>query len=451
LNTSGAVAIPGAGAQLIGTPDVLVNGGTLKWLQNSQLGANATVSETSGNVNLNNQNQTLYAFQNSGGTFVTGTGTLTGTGATVTWSGGTNTVNASGTVTDGHVAISGGTNTVQGQGAGTTGGVLQVTGGGIGLEVTGGVLVLNSDAGVAGKLNLLGNVITNTSSTTSQITSGLGNTNPGNINLNGVQRTFTIAQGTSPSGIDLSVSAVLANGGLIKAGAGTMVLAAANTYTGNTNVNLGTLVVNGSLNASSAVTVGTVSTNATLAGKGGTVNGPVTVLSGSTIAVSNAAETSGATAGTLTLGSTTLNHGSTYQWGLANAIGIAGTDWDLLRLSGLTVGGSGDVTIKAVVISSAPQTPVDGTIWDVINTGDNTGTTAAAAIAANMFVLDTSTLHFASDVNATSFSVVQDPNNLGDIAIQVSAAPEPTSMMLLGLGVGGLAMRRRRRKLVDAK
>jgi fibronectin-binding autotransporter adhesin len=268
-----------------------------------------------------------------------------------------------------------------------------------------------------------------------------------------ISNTNTLTVGTT-SGSTTFAGGISGAGGFIKDGASTQVLSGVNGYTGNTAVNVGTLVVNGSLNANSAVTVGTVDglnqplTVATLAGKGGTVNGNVTVKNGSTIAVSNAAETSGATAGTLTLGNTTLNHGSTYRWGLANATGTAGTDWDLLNVSGLTIGIAGDVTIKAVVISSAPQTPAAGTTyWDIINTGSNAA--AANAIAANMFVLDTSSLNFATDVAATSFQLVQDPGNLSDIAIQVSAAPEPTSMMLLGLGVGGLAMRRRRRAVKD--
>jgi len=68
---------------------------------------------------------------------------------------------------------------------------------------------------------------------------------------------------------------------LEKIGAGALILAAANTYTGPTTVSAGTLVVNGSI-ASSAVTV---NSGATLSGTG-TVGG-LTINSGGTFAPSN--------------------------------------------------------------------------------------------------------------------------------------------------------------------
>jgi len=83
---------------------------------------------------------------------------------------------------------------------------------------------------------------------------------------------------------------------LIKTGIGTLTLSNNNTYTGPTNINAGKLKVMGSLNANSVVTV---NSTATLMGTG-TVNGPVTVSSGGTIAP-------GASAGTLTVGSTAIS------------------------------------------------------------------------------------------------------------------------------------------------
>jgi autotransporter-associated beta strand protein len=62
------------------------------------------------------------------------------------------------------------------------------------------------------------------------------------------------------------------NGQLWKDGAGTLTLSVANSYTGVTTVNSGTLLVNGSLNVASAVTV----TAGTLGGTG-TINGTVTI------------------------------------------------------------------------------------------------------------------------------------------------------------------------------
>lgn len=69
-------------------------------------------------------------------------------------------------------------------------------------------------------------------------------------------KTFDVADVTGDTNADLTVSAILCDSqtwktcGLLKAGAGTMVLEAANWYTGSTTVNAGTLLVSGSLNSS---------------------------------------------------------------------------------------------------------------------------------------------------------------------------------------------------------
>ncbi len=92
-------------------------------------------------------------------------------------------------------------------------------------------------------------------------------------------------------------------GSLTKEGAGTLTLNAANTFTGATEVNTGTLLVNGSRAADSAVTV---ASGATLGGTG-TVGGSVTVASGGTITGGDIG-----TVGTLTVGSLSLDD-STYH------------------------------------------------------------------------------------------------------------------------------------------
>ena len=88
---------------------------------------------------------------------------------------------------------------------------------------------------------------------------------------------------TTPSGTTQTVSGVIANGGTAGAlnmnGGGTLVLLAANTYTGPTNVNAGTLDVTGSI-ASSSLT--TVASGASLIGNG-TV-GSIQINSGGTFA-----------------------------------------------------------------------------------------------------------------------------------------------------------------------
>ncbi len=86
---------------------------------------------------------------------------------------------------------------------------------------------------------------------------------------------------TSTSGFDVqngSVAAVLGGGvGLTKTGAGTVILSGDNTYSGATNVNLGTLRINGGAVGGNASNV-TVNGSGTLAGTG-TIRGAVDVQS----------------------------------------------------------------------------------------------------------------------------------------------------------------------------
>jgi len=97
--------------------------------------------------------------------------------------------------------------------------------------------------------------------------------------------TFNVADVTASTAADLTISAKLINtsanltaSGLLKSGAGTLVLSGTNAYTGPTAINGGTLLVNGST-ATSAVTVA----SGTTLGGSGTVGG-VSLLSGGNLA-----------------------------------------------------------------------------------------------------------------------------------------------------------------------
>ena len=89
----------------------------------------------------------------------------------------------------------------------------------------------------AGTLTLGGNVTLTTSGTGAN-----GASISGKLDLGGATRTFNILDGAA--GVDLTVAAVVSgSGGITKAGTGTLALSGANTYTGATTVNAGTLQI----------------------------------------------------------------------------------------------------------------------------------------------------------------------------------------------------------------
>jgi autotransporter-associated beta strand protein/T5SS/PEP-CTERM-associated repeat protein len=229
-----------------GNTDITISGGTLQIAASEQIANNAGIVLNTGAFNFSGSGltETIGTFRNNGGTFTSGANTLVGAGSSITWAGGTNIISADGTVQDAHWLITGGTNTVQGQGGGTTGGTLHVLSGGAGLEFGGTnspTITLDSDAGTAGRILLESDVtvLGTLSNGTAQILNGGAAANPGFIDMNGATRTFTVNDGSAAT--DLLIGVRIQNGGLIKAGAGTLTLNASNTYTGSTFVNAGAL------------------------------------------------------------------------------------------------------------------------------------------------------------------------------------------------------------------
>ncbi len=176
----------------------------------------------------------------------------------------------------------------------------------------------------------------------STISSGNGKAN----HLRGNATTiFDVADATGNTNADLVVTNVLRNGSndyvgtgsLQKEGVGTMQLSAANTYTGMTTVNAGTLLITGSVAGTTSVA------------NGGTLAGTGTATGATTISGSIAPGNGGV--GTLTTGALTLAPGANYQWHISDWAGAAGNT-DLINTSTLTITGT---AANPIVITVQPQ------------------------------------------------------------------------------------------------
>ena len=200
------------------------------------------------------------AISGAGNATLTGPGTVTLAGSTANTFTGTIAVNG-GTLllgkSNGVAAISGGL--VIGDGVGTD--TVRLLGNfetsaNVGVIInSSGVLDLNGFSTATGNVTLNGGTITAGGSPGQLILTGnvssLANTATASIaptlNLNGSTRTFTVARGTSFT--DLSISSIISgtgSEGFVKSGPGVLVMtgASANTYTGPTTVNDGTLILN---------------------------------------------------------------------------------------------------------------------------------------------------------------------------------------------------------------
>jgi fibronectin-binding autotransporter adhesin len=271
----------------------------------------------------------------------TGSGSVTGTGSTVTTGtlyvgalGGTGTfsLGSGGTVTATAVrfGLGGGTGTLNLN----SGGTLRVGG-------TDGIVVYTGDSGHA-NLNLAGGTLQVTGSNlTSSVPATLAAATTSTIDTNSLNATL---------------SGVLSGAGhLTKTGAGTLTLSAANTYSGNTTIDAGTLATTQPFSSNAAVTVtgatAALTTGAALQiGQNGT--GSLTLANGGTATAATAVYLGNGIGGigsagtaTVTGSGSTLNVGSTGT-GTLN-LGYFGTGT-------LTIGTGGTVNTGNLIFAAAP-------------------------------------------------------------------------------------------------
>jgi autotransporter-associated beta strand protein len=494
--TGGAIAIAG---------DVVVNAGTLYQNGNNEIASTANVTVNGGSFSLagaansngaykltiNNftmNGGSLNMGQGDGGTFtITGNATISGVGTIFRQNefgqgGGGGTAIIGGTMSlsngavlnvgrsntpsnvyDSSVTINGGlviNNTASGAYTAVT------VGYGSGISENGGALVLNGDVTFNGNA---------TNMNTALIDAPVGSGSLGVIELTGTAsgaRTFNVGDGAAA--VDLAISAPLINGtaagtvsGLSKTGLGTLALTGVNTYTGQTIIKQGAIVMgaSGSVAASSKIIVGDTLANKaavfdvsavtsgyhivsgqTLAGFG-TVSGStaqLTIDAGAFIAPGNGSVGQLSISGNNSTAALTLQ--GTYLWSLGalkdNSTGSAGIDFSQISLiaSGANLVLGGNVTLSFLNSIADPNSTdaywTTNHTWLIIS-----GTTGDTNIGSTQF---------AGITNGTwtngSFSTLADAN--GNVELAYTAVPEPATWAMLiggfGLLIGVQSMRRRR-------
>ncbi|MBU3664632.1 MAG: hypothetical protein FGM15_01960 [Chthoniobacterales bacterium] len=269
-----------------------------------------------------------------------------------------------------------------------------------------------------------------------------------NLNLGAGAVTMNASRTVTVSNNELTVGGAISGSGygLTKAGAGTLNLTGASTYSGATAVNAGTLKVNGSVDSSV-----TVNSGGTLAGSG--YVGGLIVGSGGTISPGNSP-------GTLTATNAVWNAGGNYNWQIYNATGAAGSGWDLLTVTGtldlsaLSVGSEFNINIWSL---SQVTPDVDGEAIN-FNPAQNYSWTIATASGGitgysgtSQFLINTNATKgaagFANLLDGGNFSVVKSGSNLNLVFTSASAAvPEPGPWAAAALLAGGAGFVRWRKR-----
>ena len=241
---------------------------------------------------------------------------------------------------------------------------------------------------------------------------------------------------TNTVSVNMALNGVISGAGaLIKTNSNTLTLGGANTYTGGTTVNGGSLVVNGSVGAV------TVNDGGSLGGEG-TV-GALTLTSGSFLKPGNSP-------GLLTAASSSWAAGSTYIWEIDQASGgTAGENWDVFNVTGAldltALSSSAQMNLVLNSLSSMDDfSPTSEYSWVIAQAGSFIGTGLADNTnVTDLFNINTAAFNggLAANLPNGGFKVVTGTE--GSLrTLTLMAVPEPSTGSMLGLGLAGLVVTR---------
>jgi autotransporter-associated beta strand protein len=397
---------------------VTVNTGTVTLGSAGRFASSPSLTISGGQLTIAG-NETVGAYTQSAGNL---TGAFTMTGSSYALQGGT--VNSN---------LGAGTTTVT---SGTT--TLNGTSSSLALNVNSGTLSLGSASrliGVSPVLTVAASATVNMAG--SEVLGSMGGA--GTVNLAAGSVTLGASSGSS------SFSGIIAGaGGLIKSGASTQTLSAANTYAGETIIKEGTLALSGSGKIASAkVTVGD-------AGSSGAVLDALALANGLTIAANQTLGGVGTIKGTTTIqgvlapgnstgilnniGNVSFEAGSSFNMELGGT--TAGTNYDQLNVTG-------SVSLAGLLsVSMGTYVPTNGDMFFIIA---NDSADAIAGVFSNA-ATDGSTYTFGSQQFKISyFGNYEAPTKsfTGGNDVVLLVVPEPT-VALLG-AVSALCLLRRRR------
>jgi autotransporter-associated beta strand protein len=235
------------------------------------------------------------------------------------------------------------------------------------------LLMADTDAGGQARLDSWGITITGTAASTGTMTGSGGtfaisDTGSGAVNDLGAALVITQAGGgplnVTLAGTTTFSGVVSGTGGITKQGTGTLILSNANTYSGTTAVNAGTLLATNTTGSATSTGAVTVNGSGTILGGTGIITGSVTLGNTTPGAIVNpgpaGANGTAASVGTLTVGALTLTGANTLH---IDAFGTGAGEWDKLIANGVILGTTS--TLQLSIAGSLTFTP--GTEYVVIS------------------------------------------------------------------------------------